>query len=92
MATKGVVLASMLPPGLVAGGVDSNVRKQGRFAPGSGLEIHPPSWLGGLAGRVTAMVMNPNYYAEIQNHVRELGLDVDLQVICTERLTERPSP
>jgi hypothetical protein len=81
MATKGVVFASMLPPDLVAGGVDSNVRKQGRYAPGSGLGIHAPPWLGTLAGRVTAMVMNPNYFGEIEAQVRSLGFDVDLRVV-----------
>jgi hypothetical protein len=81
MATKGVVLASMLPPELVAGGVDSNVRKQRRFAPGSGLEIHEPLWLGTLPGKVTALVMNRNYLAEIHAQTRDLGLDVNLQAI-----------
>jgi hypothetical protein len=81
MATKGVVFACMLPPGLVAGGVDSNVRKQGRYAPGSGLGIHAPPWLATLTGRVTAMVMNPNYFAEIEAQVRSLGLDIDLRVV-----------
>ena len=81
MATKGVVFASMLPPGLLAGGVDSNVRKQGRFAPGSGLQIHEPRWLATLPGRATALVMNRNYFDEIQAQTRDLGIDVKLQAI-----------
>jgi hypothetical protein len=81
MATKGVVFASLLPPGLAKGGVDSNVRKHGRFAPGSGLEIHPPSWLGTLRKPVTVMVMNPNYYSEIQSQLVSLGLDVHLRAV-----------
>jgi SAM-dependent methyltransferase len=81
MATKGVVLASLLPPGLLAGGVDSNPRKQGRFAPGSGLQIHPPAWLGTLKGHVTAMVMNPNYLEETREQVRNLGFEVELRAL-----------
>ena len=81
MATKGVVLASTLPPDLVDGGVDSNSRKQGRFAPGSGLEIHPPDWLGTLEGPVTAIVMNRNYFDEIDAQVRALGMTVDLRAL-----------
>jgi hypothetical protein len=71
----------MLPPGLLAGGVDSNVRKQGRFAPGSGLQIHEPRWLATLPGRATALVMNRNYFDEIQAQTRDLGIDVKLQAI-----------
>jgi hypothetical protein len=81
MATKGVVLATMLPGGLIAGGVDSNPRKQGRFAPGSGLGIHAPSWLAQFDGAVTALVMNPNYYQEIRQQLIDLQVDAELSLL-----------
>jgi SAM-dependent methyltransferase len=81
MATKGVVLATMLPDGLLEGGVDSNPRKQGRFAPGSGLAIHEPSWLAQFGGKITAFVMNPNYAEEIRHQLARLGIDAKLRLM-----------
>jgi Methyltransferase domain/C-methyltransferase C-terminal domain len=81
MATKGVVLATILPGGLIEGGVDSNSRKQGRFAPGSGLAIHAPSWLARFDGAVTALVMNPNYYQEIRQQLVDLHIAADLSLL-----------
>jgi len=79
MATKGVVFSNLVAAPLIAGGVDSNERKQGRFAPGSGLAIHPPGWLTSLRQPVTAIVMNPNYLEEIRGQTRAMGLDADLR-------------
>jgi hypothetical protein len=79
MATKGVVLASLIDADLIAGGVDSNVRKQGRYAPGSGVAIHSPDWLAQFGGRVTAFVMNPNYLSEIRAQTIAAGIVVYLQ-------------
>jgi hypothetical protein len=81
MSTKGVVLASMVPSDWLIGGIDSNPRKQGRFAPKSGLEIHPPRWLATLPKKSKVVVMNPNYFAEIRNQVAAMGLDADVRVI-----------
>jgi hypothetical protein len=79
MATKGVVFASLLSEGgAIAGGVDSNPRKHGLFAPGSGLQIHDPAWLAGFGGNVTAIVMNPNYLDEIRRRVEALRIQVKL--------------
>ena len=83
MATKGVVFASIFGPTLITGGVDANPRKQGRFAPGSGLEIHPPQWLAQFNGPATAFVMNPNYLNEIQAETQRLGVRVDLRPVLT---------
>ena len=82
MATKGVVFASLMREGLIAGGVDSNVRKQGRYAPGSGIEIHPPQWLTQLDGSATAFVMNPNYLQEMRDQMSRLGADIELRPIA----------
>ena len=82
MATKGVVFATLMREGLIAGGVDSNVRKQGRYAPGSGIEIHSPQWLAQLDGSATVFVMNPNYLEEMRDQMRRLGADIELRPIA----------
>lgn len=77
MATKGVVFANLVDPdgSLLAGGVDVNVRKQGRYIPGSGHGIHAPEWLTTLGDReVTVMVMNGNYAEEIRARCAALGV------------------
>ncbi len=81
MATKGVVFATMLSDVSIEGGVDSNARKQGRFAPGSGLAIHAPSWLAQFGGKATAFVMNPNYLDEMRRQMASLGFDAQLRLI-----------
>ena len=77
MSGKGVILASLLPKGSVQGGVDMNKAKQGRFAAASGVEIHPPEWLDGLAASTVA-IMNPNYASEITALVKQLDVNVQL--------------
>jgi SAM-dependent methyltransferase len=72
MATKGVML-NVLVPGL-AGGVDINPKKQGRFAAVSGIEIHAPEWLKGTEPDKTVLVMNPTYEREIRNQIASLGV------------------
>lgn len=79
MATKGVLLSNILPPGAILGGVDMNVAKQGRFVAGSGVEIHPPEWLAVQPGGHPVLVMNPNYADEIRGTVDALGADVVLR-------------
>lgn len=77
MSGKGAILAALLPEGQVAGGIDMNIAKQGRYAPMSGVQIHPPEWLNSL-GATTALVMNPNYLDEIGNLIQRLDIQVDL--------------
>jgi SAM-dependent methyltransferase len=81
MATKGVILCSILGGESVAGGIDENVQKQGRYAAGSGVRINPPHWARELRGRRPALVMNPNYAAEIAETVERLGADIELMVV-----------
>jgi Methyltransferase domain/C-methyltransferase C-terminal domain len=77
MATKGVVFSTLIE-GLM-GGVDVNPKKQGRFAPITGMEIHAPNWLV-EAKPETVLIMNPNYEREIHEELRRLG--VETQVIA----------
>lgn len=73
MATKGVVLSNLTPPGALRGGVDMNPAKQGKFAAGSGLPIHAPDWLKGPDAGQAILVMNPNYAEEIQAQAMAMG-------------------
>ena len=77
MSGKGVILASLLPEGVVSGGIDMNRAKQGRYAPTSALRIHSPGWLNSVGGS-TVLVMNPNYATEIGNLVERLGANARL--------------
>ena len=77
MSGKGTILASLLPEGLISGGIDMNRAKQGRYAATSGLQIHSPDWLKGI-GNSTVLVMNPNYAAEIGSLIEQLGTHTKL--------------
>jgi hypothetical protein len=81
MATKGVMLSNILPGGLVAGGVDMNRGKQGRFVAGSGIEVHGPDWLLTRPAESAVLVMNPNYAGEIAETTRAIGADVVLETV-----------
>jgi SAM-dependent methyltransferase len=81
MATKGVMLSNILPAGLVAGGVDMNRGKQGRFVAGSGVEVHGPDWLLTRPAESAVLVMNPNYAGEIAETARAIGADVVLETV-----------
>ena len=73
MATKGVMFANLVEAPL-AGGIDVNPRKQNKFAPRSGLHIHPPEWLSSLGSPPTIVIMNNNYEDEIRRQVARLGV------------------
>lgn len=77
MATKGVIFTLLADPDstLVDASVDVNVNKQGCFVPLSGRLIEPPDALARFNGRrVTVVVMNPNYLAEIRERCLQLGV------------------
>jgi hypothetical protein len=78
-AGKGVTLANLVDPDVtqIACVVDINPKKHGKFLPGSGHRIVPPSGLGSLGIR-TALVTNPNYLQENARILESLGLDVEL--------------
>ena len=76
---KGVTFANLIDPQRqwIACVVDINPQKQGHYLPGTG---HPIVGHQGLTdyGIRTALILNPNYYAEIAALVRKAGLDVEL--------------
>ena len=81
MSTKGVIFANLMGAGRILGGIDINPRKQGCFAPGSGVEIHGPEWLRTLADGATILIMNPNYADEIRQQISSLGVQPRTMVI-----------
>lgn len=76
MATKGVLLATLLGAELVIAGIDMNRRKQGHHAAGSGTLIRGPEALAELPAGVTVVVMNPNYLAEISATIASVRRDL----------------
>jgi SAM-dependent methyltransferase len=81
MATKGVIFSTLLDCREIAGGVDINPKKQGRFVPGSGLQVHPPEWLATLTVDPTVLVMNGNYAEEIREEVRRVRASARVVVL-----------
>ncbi len=81
MATKGVMMSAILGSDVILGGIDGNIRKQGKFAAGSGVSINPPDWVRELPHRTPTLLMNPNYAAEIGQTVRDLGADIRLVAV-----------
>jgi hypothetical protein len=81
MSTKGVIFANLMGAARILGGIDINPRKQGCFAPGSGVEIHGPGWLRTLVNAATILIMNPNYADEIRQQISSLGVQQKTIVI-----------
>jgi SAM-dependent methyltransferase len=81
MATKGVMLANILPEGAVLGGVDMNPKKQGQYCARRATPIRGPSWVGELPAGSRIMVMNPNYLEEVRTSVAPFGSDLSVQPI-----------
>lgn len=78
MATKGVILTCLVDG--VTAGIDINAKKQGKYAPFSGLMINPPDWL--QANHVeTVLIMNGNYEMEIRKMIAELGTEATIRVM-----------
>lgn len=86
MATKGVVLCSLIGGERIAGGVDINSNKQGKFAPVSGVRINSPEWTRTLPPGCQVLAMNPNYVSEITALVRELGSKAE--VVTTDQFLD----
>ncbi len=67
-ASKGVtftLVLNRLEPGLIDAAIDLNAKKQGGFLPVTGLEIVSPE-AARARGVRTVIVMNPNYFGEIE--------------------------
>lgn len=78
---KGVTCAHLVDPDadLIAGLVDLNPRKQGRYVPGSGHRVWAPTEL--TAGSVRhIVVMNPAYQDEIRRTLQDLDVRADVHV------------
>ncbi len=76
---KGVTFTNMVDAerDLIDCVVDVNPAKQGHFLPGTGHPIVGPADLAGR-GVLAAVVLNPNYAAEIRDDVRRRGLAVEV--------------
>jgi hypothetical protein len=76
---KGVTFAQLIDPDrqVISRVVDVNPKKQGRFLPGSGHEIIGPERLKD-ANVKTALVLNPNYRAEIVDLLARQQCDVEV--------------
>jgi SAM-dependent methyltransferase len=72
--SKGVTFLNVIPGGSgVEKAIDLNVRKHGRFVPGTGTEVASPEELRSSPPDVV-LVMNPLYEDEIRAQIDELGL------------------
>jgi hypothetical protein len=69
---KGVTFCNLADPNAerLAGVVDVNPAKQGKFLPGTGHPIVPPE---SATGAAAVLVFNPNYVAEVRAAVARLG-------------------
>lgn len=76
MATKGVLLSTLLDGDLILGGIDMNPSKQGRFAAGSGVAIRSLEWIDELPRNGTVLVMNPNYLDEVASLAKTRRTDI----------------
>lgn len=75
--SKGVSFLDILRPDGLAFAVDLNPRKQGRFLPGSGVEVVAPERLRAIRpDRV--ILMNPVYRAEVAERLAALGLTPEI--------------
>jgi SAM-dependent methyltransferase len=78
--SKGITFVNTVPGGsAVAGLVDLNPRKQGRFVPGTGQPVVSPETLVTMRPDIV-IVMNPLYQQEISGQLRELGLNCTVEV------------
>jgi hypothetical protein len=88
---KGVTFCNLADPGagLLAGVVDVNPAKQGKFLPGTGHAIVPPA---AAAGARAVLVLNPNYVAEVAESLARLGSGaavIDLSRLEAEHETDQ---
>lgn len=76
-SSKGVTFALLVDPGaeLLKGAIDINANKAGRYMPITGLPIGAPHV---LRGGELVIVMNPNYRAEIERAIADMGKHADI--------------
>lgn len=79
--SKGVTFLNLTAAGeKIAGVVDINPYKQHKYIPVSGHEILAPEDLTRIRPKLI-LVMNPLYEKEIQESVRNLGLDAEIRIV-----------
>lgn len=74
---KGTTFLNLLRPAAVNYVVDMNPRKHGKYVVGTGQLIVPPAFLREYRAE-DIICMNPNYFDEITDHIRALGLRANL--------------
>lgn len=79
---KGVTVANLIDPdtAILAGVVDVNPRKQGKWLPGTGHPIVGPQALAN-AGSGRVIVMNPNYLEEIRSTLESIDATVEVATL-----------
>jgi hypothetical protein len=79
-ASKGVTFALLVDPDAsrLAGAIDVNPNKVGRFMPMTGLRIEDPE---GLPNGAVVVIMNPNYHSEISARIDSMGKTAHLRFI-----------
>jgi hypothetical protein len=89
-ASKGVTFALLVDPdgAKLAGAIDINREKCGRFMPGTGLPIVSPSV---LQDGDTVIIMNPNYLAEIASQIRAMGISARLMPVDSVDCSRLPA-
>ncbi len=71
--SKGVTFLNTVAGGAnIQAAIDINVRKSGKFVPGTGQQVQAPTWLAENPVDVV-LVMNPIYEGEIQSQLQQLG-------------------
>jgi SAM-dependent methyltransferase len=81
VGSKGTTFLSMVPSAAgIAGVVDVNPYKQGRFVPVTGQEVLGPDALVELAPRAV-VVLNRNYIDEVNGDLRRLGVEAPVVTI-----------
>jgi hypothetical protein len=82
-ASKGVTFALLTDPdgSRLAGAIDVNQEKIGKFLPCTGLPIFSPTV---LRDGDTVIVMNPNYRDEIADHIKAIGISARLLSLASD--------
>ncbi len=60
--------------------VDINIKRQGKYLPGSGQAIVSPEFVAEYQPDLI-IITNPTYAKEITTHVRKLGVDPDFWIL-----------
>jgi hypothetical protein len=89
-ASKGATFATLIDPDgeRLAGTIDINPAKVGKFMPATGLPIVSPSI---LQNGDTVIAMNPNYRSEIASEIDAIGIAARLLSVDGGEFPEQPT-